>query len=283
MNLEPKHRRGEEDDDLEEVPRRSIFSEWWFRAVVGVVALVTVAVIAVPYLLDWWNPPPPPTPLFKAQIPPPPPPLPSAQAQKVEPQKTPPAQPTVTPEPAPPQIAAKPPQTEAKVAAKPETKASQPIREPPKSGAPRRRDYWIQVGAFKAQAHAATLTALLAAQNYPARRFSLARPVVGSHEVFVVGASPNEVRGKLSSKEYQVEAIGADAVIRPALPLREAVNLSKQLTGQGLTVKIRRASSAETFHVVRVGGYPDRQHAQAVQKELAAKGLSGFIVKGEGR
>jgi len=113
MNLEPKHRRGEEDDDLEEVPRRSIFSEWWFRAVVGVVALVTVAVIAVPYLLDWWTPPPLPTPLFKAQIPPPPPPLPSAQAQKVEPQKTPPAQPTVTPEPAPPQIAAKPPQTQA--------------------------------------------------------------------------------------------------------------------------------------------------------------------------
>jgi len=282
MHPDPKHRHKEEEDDLGETSRRSIFSEWWFRGLLIVIALAVVVVIALPYVLDWWTQPPP-TPLQKAQIPPPPPPLPGPQVEKAEAPKAPPAQVPATPEPTPSKLPSEPPQSEAKATAKPEAKAAELARERPKAAASVGGNYWIQVGAFNGQANAAALAARLVAEGYPARRFSLARPAGGTHEVFVVGASNDEVTGKLRSKEYRAEAVGPDVVIRPALPLREAVNLSKELASQGLTVKIRRSSSAETFHVVRVGGYPDRQHAQAVQKDLANKGFPGFIVKGTGQ
>jgi len=280
MNREPVHRPGDEEE--EETPPRSIFSERWFRALLALVLLAVGGVFALPYFLDWLTPPPP-TPLVKADIPPPPPPQPTVPAQKAEAPKAPAAPSPAKPEPAPQQIPSPLPQTEAKALAKPEPKAPEPAPERPKAVAPTRGEYWIQVGAFTDSANAARLAARLTAENYPVQRFSFDRPIVGTHEVFVVGASQSEVSEKIPVKDYRAEEVGGEVVIRPALPLKDAVGLSKELARQGFTVKIRRSKSTANFHVVRVGGYPDRQRAQAAQKDLAGKGFSGFIVKGEGR
>ncbi|MBI4609597.1 MAG: SPOR domain-containing protein [Candidatus Rokubacteria bacterium] len=277
MNREPKH-SDEEGDDLPEPPR-SIFSEAWFRALVAGVVLVVLAVFALPYVLERWSPTPPPTPVVKAPIPPPPPPLETPPVQKAEAPRTTPGLPAAKPEAAPPKTPAKPAQPEAKPPARPLAKAPEPA--PSKAGTG--GDYWVQVGAFSDQANAARLAAQLSAEKYPAQRLSLERPVAGAHEVFVVGAPLREVNGRLPTKELRAEAVGPEVVIRPVLPLKEAVSLSKELSRHGLSVKIRRASSTATFHVVRVGGYPDRQRAQTVQKDLAGKGFAGFIVRREGR
>ncbi len=159
-----------------------------------VIALVVVAVIALPYLLDWWTPPA--IPLQRAQLPPP---LPRPHGQQVE--------------------------LAAKATAESEAKVVEPVRERPKTAASPVGRYWIQVGAFKDQANAATLAARLAAQSYPTRHFALVRPGRRTHELFV----------------------------------------------------------AKRLHRVWVGRYPDRQHAQAVQKDLASKGFPGFIVNGTGQ
>jgi len=56
---------------------------------------------------------------------------------------------------------------------------------------------------------------------------------------------------------------------------------------------IRRAKAAAapktstgggpTYHVVRVGGYPDRTKAQQARGELEAKGHPGFLTQGAAR
>lgn len=281
MNLEPKH-RDEEGEDLSEPPR-SIFSHTSFRALVAVLVIVVVAVVALPYVLERWSPTPPaPVPQVKAPIPPPPPPLETPSALKAEAPKPAPGPPPTKPEGTSPKSPPRPAQVEAKAPARPPGKGPEASREAP-SKAATGGDYWVQVGAFKDRTNAARLAAQLTSVKYPVQRLSLDRPVSGVHEVFVVGASAREVNGKLPGKDLRAEEAGAEVVIRPALPLKEAVSLSKELSRHGLTVKIRRSGSTATFHVVRVGSYPDRQHAQTVQKDLASKGVSGFIVRGEPR
>jgi hypothetical protein len=74
-------------------------------------------------------------------------------------------------------------------------------------------------------------------------------------------------------------------LIRPALSLREAVELSKRLAAERLTVKIRRAAmgGGSTYHVVRVGAFPDRARALEARADLAAKGHAGFVTQGPAR
>jgi cell division septation protein DedD len=280
----------EEHEELEEPSRRGIFGERSYRLLLAVVVLAVVVVIALPYVLDWWSPAaPPPKPLMKAQIPPPPSLPPTQPAPKVEAPKPqtvlPPAKPGPAAVQAPAPGAAAPPKVAAKAASKPEQRAAKPAKEPSAAIASTKGEYWIQVGAFQDQAKATQLAAQLTAQKYPVRQVERAspdRPVVGTHEVFVIGATRSEVAAKLPGTDYRAEAAGAEVVIRPALALKDAVALSRELARQGLTVKIRRSGATATFHAVRVGGYPDRQRAQAVQKDLQDKGFSGFIVKGEG-
>lgn len=280
--------RGEERGELEEPPRRSIFAAPWYRVLLAVVVLAVVVVVALPYLLDWWRPArPTPTPPITAQIqpqaplaPPVTPPAPKAEEPKPQP-GPPPAKPEPPPAAAPP---APSPKVAVKAPEKPEAKKPAEERVPTK--APAKGEYWIQVGAFKGPTNAERLAAELITQKYPVRQVKRAapdQPAGGSHEVLVAGASRDEVNAKLPGKDYQAEAVGADVVIRPALGLKDAVILAKELTGQGFTVRIRRAGAVATLHVVQVGGFPDRERAQAVQKDLESKGFPGFIRKGEGR
>lgn len=283
MSRPPDDYQDEEQEAVEERPRRRMFSEWGYRGLFALVAFAVLVVVALPYLLEWLNPPPPPpAPPMKAQVQPARPPAPKAEEPKPQP-----AQRVAKPEPKAAEApAAQPPKVAAKMEAKPEPPAAKPAKERAPAKATAQGEYWVQVGAFSDQANAARLAGRLTAQKYPVQQFQRSsgdQPVGSTHEVFVVGASADEVNAKLPGRDYRAEAAGNEVVIRPALGLRDAVTLSKELASQGLTVKIRRSHAAGSVHVVRVGAYAERQRAQAVQKDLEAKGVSGFIVRGEGR
>ena len=85
-------------------------------------------------------------------------------------------------------------------------------------------------------------------------------------------------------------------VVRPSLPLREAVALSRDLADAGLSVQVRRVggpapvvapapapapapADGMTLHRVRVGGFPDRATAVAAAKQLEEKGFKPFIAR----
>jgi cell division protein FtsN len=180
-------------------------------------------------------------------------------------------------------------------------------------------DYFVQVGAFRDQATAKRVAAQLRDQNYPvdesvkrlggdapaaaprptpAPRASGAAP--DRYDVIVSGGSSAEINTRLAAKGLASEPVGESVRIRPSLPLRDAVALSKDLGSEGFKVQVRRGggTSAEpappvaaapapggdaggqTLYRVRVGGFPDRAAAQTVLKELQDKGFQPFIAKG---
>jgi cell division septation protein DedD len=81
--------------------------------------------------------------------------------------------------------------------------------------------------------------------------------------------------------------------VNPPFDLETAMSLSSALKKDGFKVVIRRAKGAAapktaagggpTYHVVRVGGYPDRTKAQQARDELEAKGHPSFLTQGAAR
>ena len=148
--------------------------------------------------------------------------------------------------------------------------------------------YWVQVGLFQNAANAERL-----AQDLRTDRFSVevaqvtrdgAAPAGSRHEVLVTGSSVDAVTAALKGSGT-AQAVTGGVVVRPALDLKDAVTLSRRLASEGLEVRIRRAATASTsggatVHVVRVGGYATPAEAQAGKKQLAAKGVGGFVTQG---
>jgi cell division protein FtsN len=171
------------------------------------------------------------------------------------------------------------------------------------AAAPTSGPYWVQVGAFKDPETALRLAARLREQGVraetsttasagaaAARPAPAAAPSGDRYDVVVSGA---DVDGKLASKGLTGEVTTNGTVLKPSLPLREAVALSRDLADAGLNVQVRRvggsapataaappATSAETLHRVRVGGFPDRTSAAAAQRQLEEKGYKTFIARG---
>jgi len=187
---------------------------------------------------------------------------------------------------------------------KPETTASAP----PADGA-----WWVQVGAFKDPETARRLADTLRGQNFSveesvrsgaAQTATAAAATVTStepaapadrYDVFVSGMAPAELSAKLRARGLAADPVAGGVVVKPSLPLREAVALSKDLAGEGLKVQVRRsgqspasgtasakepAASTATLHRVRVGGFPDRAAAEAAARDLEARGFKGFIARG---
>jgi cell division protein FtsN len=166
--------------------------------------------------------------------------------------------------------------------------------------------YWVQVGAFHAEASARALAARLRGADFPAEVVaggggaSVARaepatstPAGDKYDVFVSGTSSEDVNAKIAAKGLSADAVAGGAVIKPSLTLRDAVSLSKDLASEGLKVQVRRAlrgAAAErpaargggTIYRVRVGGFPDRTAADEARKTLSARGYTGFIGRGGG-
>jgi hypothetical protein len=159
--------------------------------------------------------------------------------------------------------------------------------------------YWVQVGAFKDPEAAKRLVEQLRQQGFHAEQSAsgkgggAAAPADAPgdrYAVVVSGGSPGDVDAKLAAKGLTSEAAPGGAVVRPALALRDAVALSRELADAGLTVQVRRQGAAaapapartgETWHRVRVGGFPDRGAAVASLKKLEEKGFKPFIATGK--
>lgn len=310
--MSPDDRETPEDPQPEhsyEETARSIFSALWFRVVLVVIVCGVIAAVAVPYVLEWMNPPPPKTAVVKSA----PPATPPAAAPPAAPK------PAVTPAPTPaPAIAkeekekkaAKPARRPAKAAtAKAPTKAA--AKAPAGTGA-----YFVQVGAFKDPERAKSLAAKLREAKFSvdestagpagegAGRPGVAAPApapsstaTDKYDVFVTGAPAADLSARLTAKGLATERSGGGVVVKPSLPLRDAVALSKDLATEGLKVQVRRAgapapapepatpaaaASGETLHRVRVGPFADLAAARAARVELEAKGYKGFIARGGG-
>jgi cell division septation protein DedD len=184
-------------------------------------------------------------------------------------------------------------------------------------------DYFVQVGAFTDPEKAKRVAAQLRAQNYPveesvkrsgggaaepaprpAPRSTTAPPAAGAdrYDVIVTGGSAADLNARLAAKGLAAEPAGEGVRIRPSLPLRDAVALSKDLSADGFKVQVRRSTggaapsgepsaapgpsggrttdAGQALYRVRVGGYPDRATAMGVLKELQGKGFQPFIARG---
>jgi len=181
-------------------------------------------------------------------------------------------------------------------------------------------EWWVQVGAFRDESTARKVAARLREQNYSVEESvrgtdkamkasapeqsstaaSAPNPAgVDQYDVFVSGMTPDELSTRLSGKGLTAEASGGGVVVKPSLPLRDAVALSKDLATEGLKVQVRRAGStgettipaadkrrvqapgsADPLYRVRVGSFADRETAVATLKELEGKGYKPFIARG---
>jgi cell division septation protein DedD len=324
-----RHGDLDEEDRFEDEGRRSIFSALWFRAILVVVVLGVVAAVAVPYLLEWANPQPPqPTAAGRpggALSPPAPPaplaPPPSAPPVAVAPPTPPPA--AEKPEPVPPpSIAQEKPaapvrEKPAAPAKKPEPTRTAAAREQPVASRPAKASpggtYFVQVGAFKDPDAARRLAARLRELKFdvdesmlrgaPAAKApaapSASAPPTGSdkYDVYVSGGVPAEINAKLAAKGLSTEQSSAGLVVKPSLPLRDAVALSKDLAVDGLKVQVRRsgggsppvaasapapsapAPSGDTFYRVRVGPYDARADAASAMHDLEKRGYKPFLAR----
>ncbi len=288
---------------------RSIFSALWFRVVLVLIVLGVVAAVAVPYVLEWMNPPPK-TAVVR--------PAPAAVKPATPPAPAPPAapMPAVTPAPVPAPAVAK--EEKEKEAAKPARRPAKPAtaKAPAKAAAKAPAGtgaYFVQVGAFKDPERAKSLAAKLREQKFsvdestagpagegggsPGAAAPAPATAGDKYDVFVSGASAADLGAKLTAKGLATERSGGGVVVKPSLPLRDAVALSKDLAAEGLKVQVRRAgspapaprtttpaaaASGETLHRVRVGPFTDLAAARAARAELEAKGYKGFIARGGG-
>jgi DedD protein len=180
--------------------------------------------------------------------------------------------------------------------------------------------YWVQIGAFKDAEAAKRVATKLREENFkveesvkragdPATataRSSVRTPApVGTdqYDVFVTGLSVEELNRRLAGKGLAAETAasggGGDVVVKPSLPLRDAVALSKDLAVEGFKVQVRRSGAAasapavvsapspaatqhgQALHRVRVGVFADRAAAVAAARELESKGFRPYIARGD--
>jgi cell division septation protein DedD len=194
----------------------------------------------------------------------------------------------------------------ARTAAKPNAKSAAKASGKPKASAAAGGPFWVQVGAFREESRAKALMAKLRADDFAAEEVGPseapaepAAPASGGgdkYDVFVSGASSDDVNAKLAGKGLSADGVAGGAVVKPSLPLRDAVALSKDLATEGMKVQVRRATPAapekataragtgggDGLYRIRVGSFPDRGAAETARKALAAKGYPGFIARGGG-
>lgn len=321
---------GPETDDWEEPPR-SIFSTTWFRAVIVVLVVGAVAAVSIPYVMDAVSPPratAPPAASAPAPAPTPPPPVAAAPTPPPAPPSSPVAtavtKPVELPKPAAksdapkaaapkadapaPKAAAPKADTKAETAKAPAPKAAKadaPPKRVAKATAPAERgEFWVQVGAFRDAEAAKRLADGLRGKGFQVAESKAGTTATASapvsdagdrYDVIVSGGAPGDVTKKLTAKGLSAEERRDGAVVRPSLPLRDAVTLSNDLRGEGLTVTVRRAvapgaapaattataaAGSDGLHRVRVGAFTDRAAARAAVEKLQALGHTPFIAKG---
>jgi len=313
----------EDDEHFEDEGRRSIFSALWFRAILVVVVLGVVAAVAVPYVLELANQPPPKPTITARPEPLSPPPAsvtpPTAAPSPAEEKPAAVEKPPVAERPAP---APSPTSASEKGAAAKKADASKSAlaKEPasPRStkataakvAAAPGGAYFVQVGAFKSQESAKQLATRLRELKYNVEESSMSGPQSGRgsaaspgsraapgasdrYDVYVTGGAAGDITAKLTAKGLSAEPSSGGVIVKPSLPLRDAVALSKDLAVDGLKVQVRRAgasapapsagpapSGGDSLYRVRVGPFDDRAVATSTLRELEQRGYTPFIARG---
>ena len=335
MATDPDQEEFLEDDEQDEIARRSIFSAGWFRALLVLTVLAIVVVVSLPYLLNWLEPTPAPPAKTQAKSSEPAPapgpapappaagspapaliPAPAASGPPAKAEAPAPAAPSpagrplgtaplpVVPAPAAPAAKAAPgskPAPAVKPAPAAQAEGSRAMPAPKRSGAAEGGSpggYWVQVGAFLEEKNAEGLAKQLRGESFPVQVSLVTRggaPVPakatgGQNQLFITGSTPDAVTAALKGKGT-AQAVKGGVAVNPPFDLETAMSLSSSLKKEGFKVVIRRAKAAApkaagggpAYHVVRVGGYPDRTKAQQVRGELEAKGHPGFLTQGAAR
>ena len=176
--------------------------------------------------------------------------------------------------------------------------------------------YWVQVGAFKDPETAKRVATKLREENFkveeslkrvggsapaaapPAPKAQAVASPSDLYDVFVTGMSVEDLNRRLAGKGLSAETSGSGVVVKPSLPLRDAVALSKDLAVEGFRVQVRRAGGStvaasnptapaapteggQALHRVRVGSFSDKAAALAAARELEAKGYKPYIARGD--
>ena len=258
---------------LEPDPLRppSVFSARWFRLLLVLLFLILVAVVGLPYILEWTAPTQKPAPplVLKPPVQPVPPP-----ATKTQPETLAPPSPTEKAEkPAAP--AQEPGQA---------TPPSPPAEKAPagREASTKKTGYAVQVGAFQNAANAKRLASLLREEKFQVQQFTISRPD-RTFQVIASGASPAAVSEKMRKLGLEGALEGATFTISKRMTLKEAVLLAERLKEEGLDVKVKTVQKNITYHLVRVGSFSDMKSAEKARKDLEAKGISGQVVVASSR
>jgi cell division septation protein DedD len=162
----------------------------------------------------------------------------------------------------------------------------------------------VQVGAFLEEKNAEALAKQLRGESFPVQISAVskggapvpapaAKATGGQNQLFITGSTPDAVNAALKGKGT-AQAVKGGVQVNPPFDLETAMSLSSSLKKEGFKVVIRRAKAVAAapkaaagggpiYHVVRVGGYPDRAKAQQARTELEAKGHPGFLTQGAAR
>jgi cell division septation protein DedD len=159
------------------------------------------------------------------------------------------------------------------------------------------------VGAFLEEKNAEALAKQLRGESFPVQISAVskggapvpapAKSTDGQNQLFITGSTPDAVNAALKGKGT-AQAVKGGVQVNPPFDLETAMSLSSSLKKDGFKVVIRRAKAVAAapktaagggpiYHVVRVGGYPDRAKAQQARGELEAKGHPGFLTQGAAR
>jgi cell division protein FtsN len=273
--------------------RPSLFTAPWFRFIFGGGIVVILALLLGPPVSGWLRsgqgapgvsrvrmapvaPVVPVTPTKAVEVAPPPPAV--AVAMPEPPAPVPPA--SRAPDKAPANGAAKtmPPVESADVPKSGTTSAARPVALPTPAGAGL---YRIQVGAFLDHRNADRLIERLRGEGLEV----VTNLTEESRTTYRVLAVPSDSDGRealvqrLRQLGFSPELAGDGAAVTQPVPLRAAVETSRQLKAQGIRVRLEREASSAAFRVVRVGAYPTADEAERARGELAAKGYEGVIVR----
>jgi len=274
--------------------RPSIFSARWFRLVLGAGAVVVLALWLGPPVAEWLrgqaarpagaaSRPTPPTRGAEPRV--------AAAVPRANPVAAPaPAGPTTespraaTAPPAPGPGAAAPTAPAASTPAGPAEPAraapSPPAAPPPARAARGTGPFRIQVGAFRDPANAARLAERLRADGVEVAgggeaEESLYRLRVAPTE----GEAPEALAERLRGLGHGVEVTPEGMVLDRPLPLRAAIEATRQLREQSVRVTLDRVAAPAGLRIVRVGAYATAEEAERARAELAARGYPGFVVR----
>jgi cell division septation protein DedD len=241
----------------------SVFTARWFRLLLVLLLLLVVAIVGLPYILERTGPASNQSPV--SLQPPAPKPAPPSPAQ------------VQTPAPSlPPTVGEKPPQDSAAPQTAARTLPPSSEKSPPRETSAPKMRYAVQVGAFIDAANAKRLSAMLKEEKFSVQQLTVSRPGE-SFQVIVAGLSA-EAREKIAQLKLQGSQAGNTFTVQPTMGLKEAVSLSERLKQEGLEVKVKTVKKNIRYHVVRVGGFPDRSSADGARLELESKGITGHVV-----